>query len=283
MTSMPLSFTREVAEVPEAVDDFLAERVERNVLASLLVHARAGRLAGSRAMFAWGTGDRGEVRLYATRTPGWPLLVSELEPSDAETLIERWLEEDPRIPGVTGVPQSARAVAAAWETRTGRSWGTRMREALHVLSQVSYPPQPPAGSLRPARTEDRELLVEWERAFVADAGVIASAAAKAERTVERRLAAGGAYLWQDERPVSMLGLAPQVAGTVRIGPVYTPAEHRRRGYASAAVAAACRTALAGGADQCMLFTDLANATSNKIYAAVGFRRIADWEELGFER
>jgi len=32
----------------------------------------------------------------------------------------------------------------------------------------------------------------------------------------------------------------------------------------------------------MLFTDLANATSNKIYAEVGYRRIGDWEEHAFE-
>ena len=37
MTAMPISFTREVAEIPERVDEFLAQRVERNVLASLLV------------------------------------------------------------------------------------------------------------------------------------------------------------------------------------------------------------------------------------------------------
>src|SRR5437879_4955178 len=176
---MPLSFTREVAKVPAAVDAFLSQRVERNVVASLLVHARAGLLAGSGTMFAWGTGDRGEVLLYATRTPGWPLLVSELGHRDAQELVERWLEEDPSVPGVTGVPQ--------------------------------------------------------------------------------------------------------VAGTARIGPVYTPPEHRCHGYASAAVAAACRAALARGAHQCMLFTDLANATSNRIYAAVGFRRVGDWEEIEFKR
>jgi predicted GNAT family acetyltransferase len=28
----------------------------------------------------------------------------------------------------------------------------------------------------------------------------------------------------------------------------------------------------------MLFTDLANATSNRIYAAIGFVRFGDWEE-----
>src|SRR5207245_4856813 len=55
------------------------------------------------------------------------------------------------------------------------------------------------------------------------------------------------------------------------------------GYASAAVATACREALAGGAQQCMLYTDLANPTSNRIYPAVGFRRFADWEELELSR
>jgi predicted GNAT family acetyltransferase len=81
----------------------------------------------------------------------------------------------------------------------------------------------------------------------------------------------------------MIGLAPEVAGVVRIGPVYTPPQHRRRGYAGSAVAAASRRALAEGATRCMLFTDLANPTSNKIYAEVGYRRCADWEEIALDR
>jgi hypothetical protein len=89
-------------------------------------------------------------------------------------------------------------------------------------------------------------------------------------------------VWDDGQPVSMIGLAPEVAGVVRIGPVYTPPPHRRRGYAGSAVAAASRRALAGGAARCMLFTDLANPTSNKIYAEVGYRRVADWEEIALE-
>jgi predicted GNAT family acetyltransferase len=32
---------------------------------------------------------------------------------------------------------------------------------------------------------------------------------------------------------------------------------------------------------CMLYTDLDNPTSNKIYADVGYRRVADWEEREF--
>ena len=280
---MRVCFTRDAAEIPAGVDAFLAQRVERNVLATLLIHARAGRLADTGAMFAWATGEGGEVRLYATRTPDWPLIISELDQTGADALVERWLAEDPRVPGVTGLPHSAQAVAGAWQTRTGGSWASRLREALHLLSEVAELPRPPEGALRAASEGDKELLIAWERAFVAEAGLIGSALGEAERTVARRLAAGNAYVWEDRGAVSMVGINPPIAGTVRVGPVYTPPEHRRRGYASAAVAAVCREALARGAKQCMLFTDLANPTSNKIYAAVGFRRVADWEELEFRR
>jgi predicted GNAT family acetyltransferase len=78
--------------------------------------------------------------------------------------------------------------------------------------------------------------------------------------------------------MAMLGVHPTVARVARIGPVFTPPEHRRRGFAGTAVAAASRRALRNGADGCMLFTDLANPTSNKIYAEVGYRRVAEWEE-----
>lgn len=83
-------------------------------------------------------------------------------------------------------------------------------------------------------------------------------------------------------PVSMVAANPPVAGVVRVGPVYTPPEHRRRGHASSAVAAVSRAVLAAGAHTCTLFTDLANPTSNRIYAAIGYRRFADWEQYDFQ-
>jgi RimJ/RimL family protein N-acetyltransferase len=277
---MRIELIRGVDGLDPRVDGFLAERIERNVQASLLVHARAGMLSGE-PLFAWGIEDGGALAFFAMRTPPWPLLVTELGEAHADALVERWLAADSGVPGVTGVPDAARAVASAWERRTGGRARRRMSDAMHVLREVIDPPRPPAGELRPAREADRGLLVDWERAFVRDAGVIAGAAAEAENIVDRRLASGAQFLWWDGAPVSTLALSPDIAGTVRIGPVFTPEEHRRRGYASAAVAAASRHALARGAHQCMLFTDLANPTSNKIYAAVGFRRLADWEELEF--
>jgi predicted GNAT family acetyltransferase len=69
----------------------------------------------------------------------------------------------------------------------------------------------------------------------------------------------------------------------RIGPVYTPPEHREHGYASAVTAAAAAWALAAGACHVVLFTDLANPVSNSIYPRLGFRPVHDAVEFDLSR
>jgi predicted GNAT family acetyltransferase len=89
-------------------------------------------------------------------------------------------------------------------------------------------------------------------------------------------------LWlHDRRPVSMAMVRPTVAGVARIGPVYTPDADRGHGYGSAVTAAAARTALATGARDVVLFTDLANPVSNSIYRRIGFRPVSDWLAIEF--
>ena len=121
-------------------------------------------------------------------------------------------------------------------------------------------------------------MIKWTRAFIHDAGV---PVVDVEAAVERQLGDGRLFVWDHDRVVSMVGTSPPIAGVVRLGPVYTPPKARRRGYATALVADVSRRALAAGATKCMLYTDLANPTSNSIYQAVGFRRSNDAQEYIF--
>ena len=57
--------------------------------------------------------------------------------------------------------------------------------------------------------------------------------------------------------------------------MYTPDDLRRRGYASACVAALSAHALSTGAETCILYTQLHNATSNRIYRRIGYEPIAE--------
>jgi predicted GNAT family acetyltransferase len=176
-------------------------------------------------------------------------LTSPLEPGGAEPLVDLWLQHDPDVSAVSGVPGTAQAIAEAWEHRTGGSSRRTFSEAMHVLEEVRDPPRPSPGTLRMPRPDERDLLVGWMEEFVGEAGLIG--ASQAASMVDGRLRQRGLLVWDDGEPVSMVGVNPPVAGVVRIGPVYTPRPLRRQGYAGSAV-------------------------------AVGYQRCGDWEEIALE-
>jgi predicted GNAT family acetyltransferase len=103
--------------------------------------------------------------------------------------------------------------------------------------------------------------------------------------VRRSLALGnGHILWEvDGRVVSYAAVGKPINGMSRVGPVYTPPEDRGHGYGSAVTAAVTQWALDAGAENVVLFTDLANPVSNSIYQRIGYRPVYDSTELEFRK
>ena len=93
----------------------------------------------------------------------------------------------------------------------------------------------------------------------------------------------GWMLWLDGQgtPVSLAGYSSPTPNGIRLAPVYTPPEHRRQGYGSAVTAATTQMLLDRGHRFVFLFTDLANPTSNHIYAAIGYEPVADFAVYSF--
>jgi predicted GNAT family acetyltransferase len=277
---MDLRLTRDPEEFSVHVEGFLAGRLEHNQLATTLIKARQGAYGDQAPLFAYGRDHHGAVCYAALRTPPWPMLTGISTELDADRLIELWLAEDEDLSGVIGELRIAGSLAGAWERATGGSVRLATRTLLQTLSEVAPPRRPASGRLRLAEPDERELLIEWELCFLRDVRITVSPSAE---LTDARLAEGAQFMWEDGGPVSTVVVSPQVAGTVRIGPVYTPAEHRGHGYATSAVAAVCERLLGSGAERCALFTDVENPTSKKIYAEVGFVPVADWAEYAFER
>jgi predicted GNAT family acetyltransferase len=271
----------DLAAFDARVRPLLEAHIENNVMATVLAGTIQGQFQAA-PVVAIGVDDGGAVTAAALRPAPWPMLCTAIEPEDADPLLDLWLERDPELSGINALRDTARAIADAWTSRTGGSDRCRTAMAMHSVSIVVDPPRPGRGRLVSATKADRDLALRWWDAFVADSHVIDAGPEARAGTVDFRIAQGHLFLWEDEgRPVSMVAMNPAVAGVIRIGPVYTPDEARRRGYASSAVAAISRQGLDAGADTCMLYTDLANPTSNKIYADVGYRRFAEWEERVF--
>jgi hypothetical protein len=278
---MGFVLTEDAAEFRDRTWSFIAQRVEYNVLATILLAVLNGRYDDVRPQFAYRTGADGVVDAAALRTPPFSIITTRLEPPAAGELMAAWLRADPGVSGANGEPTTVRALADAWRARTGGSTRAKRSMAIHELHTVVDPPRPAAGRLRLGKRAEHALLVRWWHEFAVEADSVGGV--RAVQNVDARLDADALFVWDDGGPVSLVAISPAVAGVVRVGPVYTPPARRRRGYAGMAVAEVSRHVLANGATGCTLFTDLDNPTSNKIYAEVGYRRIGDWEEHQFER
>ena len=250
----------------------LADPVTNNVVITNVAARRDGAVTDpAPATYAAVLDGAGTVVGAAMRTPPYAVVVSPMPPAAVPPLAEALAVACPDAAGVHGPAAEAKAFATAWAVRTRARIGIERHERLYRLDSV-VPPAAPPGAWRPAAPAHRDLLVTWSEAFATEVGVDSG---DVVGDVERRIAGGRAFLWVDGAPVSFVGTASPAGDVVRVAPVYTPAEHRRRGYAGALVAAVSQHALDNGAAACSLYTDLANPPSNSVYMAVGYRPVAD--------
>jgi len=268
----------------ERAGSFLGAReAEHNLLLGLCSRlARAPRLYGSDPYFATVL-DGGRVVGAALRTPPHRLVLSEIDSDGAcEALALDAAAVFGSLPGLLAPAGRAAGFVSPWKRATGARARRSREQRIHRCERV-LPPPPTPGQARPFRDDDRELASRWLDAFVEEA-VGESPVETGPAMLESRLSepAGGLVLWDDGSPVSIAGFGGPTPNGIRVGPVYTPPEARRRGYASALVAELTRSLLGGGRRFCFLFTDLANPTANRIYRRLGYVPVTDVEEWSFD-
>jgi RimJ/RimL family protein N-acetyltransferase len=286
--------TGAVAEFLAEAGEFLHAQPARNtVILSVTENLRLSRSQPGRdePLFGWwrpgpgltgGAGERDPDSPTAAfmHTPGFPVFLTAASSQAAAELAGLLASARPGVPGLNAQPQAAAAFAGPWRQRTGHAVTVHRRMRLHCLGTLAWPDPRPTGRPRLAGPRDRDLMAEWFGAFAAEAGD--APAADHASVVDQRLGYGGITVWEAGGvPVSVAGLTPAVAGMVRVGPVYTPPALRGRGYAGGATAAVSQAALDAGATQVVLYTDLANPTSNALYERLGYRPVEDRVVLAF--
>jgi len=297
----PVRFALEFTEDPNA---FLlrsgglleADPVLSTVVATATARAveedEAGRAAPEHPRW-WLTvadGRTGEPVGLAMRTAPfapYPLYVLPMPETAARELAAALVERGEEVSGLNGALPATEVLASELARRTGRQARVHEHMRLHVLQRLVEPAVAPDGRARVAVPADADLALAWFRAFHADA---AAQAGRLEpdrggeefdtADVGARIAEGRIWLWEDGLgvPVSLVGFNAPSFGVARVGPVYTPGSHRGRGYASTLTAHVSRLLRDTGSRVC-LFTDMANPTSNKIYAAIGYVPVVDMANL----
>jgi GNAT superfamily N-acetyltransferase len=282
--------------------DVAADHLAEQPVVSTVVAGVASRVAADReAGFPWPDGvpcwfaavvDADEVVGVAMRTAtfgSYPAFLMPMPDGAALLLARALLERDEPMRAANGALPAVQVFCDEMASRLGGRTTVGQHTRLLELGDL-VEPGPVEGHLRPAVVDEQPLITSWYDAFMADADEQAgrSPGETAHETpgpddMRRRIEGGRVFVWEDAsgQPVHVTAASRPAYGVSRIGPVYTPREHRGRGYASAAVAQVSAL-LRDSGEQACLFTDQANPTSNKIYEAIGYRRVVDMANLRVE-
>lgn len=209
-------------------------------------------------------------------------------PDDAARELARQLRaRGEQVLAVNGAMQSAKVFAAETASLVGGSSRLAERMRLYELGGLTMPPKPP-GRLRIAVADELDVVLGYFNAFAGDAAEQAGhihahpAPIETRESTLRRIERGEVWVWQvGGAAVHATAFNPPRFGVARVGPVYTPREHRGQGYAAAAVAEVSRTLLDGGNRVC-LFADLANPVSCALYERLGYQPVVDMANLVIE-
>jgi hypothetical protein len=291
---LQLQFYADPGEFLSAAGDYLATDPVISTVVTTVAHRQLARQASG---LAQPDGDwwlvvrdaSGAVTGTGMRTAPFaprPLFLLPMPGRAAVALARVLHDRGEEVLAVNGALPAAELCAAELARLGGGQVQVGQHMRLHELGELVWP-APAPGRLAAATEADVALVAEWLRAFAGDADEQAGRprGASAHEIPDRpellrRIRAGSLWFWTDEtgERVHLTGVGPTSFGVARVGPVYTPPAQRGRGWASNAVASVSRQVQASGARVC-LFTDQANPTSNRIYAALGYRPVVDMANL----
>ncbi len=225
--------------------------------------------------------DGGSIIGAALSTPPRVLIVSRLPEAALIALAEHLAQAGSELPGVVGPEDTPAEFASLWSQRTGSASHLYMRQMIYSCRKVCRT-QLAAGQFRPAAHRDVSQLARWWLAFNVDVGN-RHIPDEPESDVRTMIDASRLFVWEDRGAVvSCAAVARRTPHGAVVAFVYTPPEQRSHGYATSCVAELTDRQLRACRQFCCLYTDLANPTSNAIYAKIGYRPVcnSEWWEFG---
>ncbi|MCH4826543.1 GNAT family N-acetyltransferase [Planococcus halocryophilus] len=188
-----------------------------------------------------------------------------------------------KVSGIVGEQETSRLFAKAWTNDTKEQVRVLMDQGLYRIDAVNKGLQKSVGTWRIASNKDAKLLIEWYKLFGEETGIDRrSTQEQATQRIEEFLDRKEVYVWEvDGSVVCCMKKGRPSKNGITVSFVFTPKAYRANGYARTLVAEVTEELLLEY-DFVMLYTDLANPTSNKIYREIGYEQIANPVHLIFE-
>ncbi|WP_301107450.1 GNAT family N-acetyltransferase [Sporosarcina sp.] len=224
--------------------------------------------------------DEGEVAALLQMTPPYPLniIVNNTEKADEilEQVVQQLAEQSISFPSVISKKEWAISFAEKWKKATGSAFEVKIDEGVYRLDAVNPELEDSPGNWRVATKRDVLQIAAWLMLFEKEAGLPLTPKDEVREEVASFIGRQEVFVWENEgKVVSMMKKARPTECGVTVSMVFTPRHERRKGYGRTMVAKVSAELLKEF-EFCVLFTDLANATANKIYQEIGYVQIADF-------
>lgn len=160
---------------------------------------------------------------------------------------------------------------------TNEAFSINDREVLYEinLEKLDIPDMPENCAIVSTKDVSRDLLIEWMKDYDIESLGTPNDSSLEQRAIDdvnRRLTDNNSWvLLSDGVPVSLSAFHSRLEDFIQVGPVWTPPEHRNKGFAKLLLIQTLAIEKNKGLKKAFLFTDLPAAM--KAYISVGFRRI----------
>lgn len=195
-----------------------------------------------------------------------------------DTLTPFLIEQKVHVPGIVAEKSLALDFVKQWAKVTQKSWKIIFNQLIYRLDKLEKIDFP-KGKLRLITHAEMDLVEDWMDAFLEEA-MNKKNKIEAKQLAKKHIEGKTLYVWENGEVVTMTAVHRPTRHGITVSYVYTPPKFRKKGYASACVAQVSALMLEKY-DFCSLFTDLANPTSNKIYAKMGYEVVKEFRMINF--
>lgn len=208
--------------------------------------------------------------IVARTTPKYPMWIW-LEDNLNDTLIQEVIEE---VKDVVSEEESFEIVSTLEVTKQFLEKYDGQNNLVMEMESYYCPkvimPESTSGTMTKPSIEDVDIIAEYCAGFIYYGfGKKVSKESQIEGA-KKMIKSGNLYVLKvNDQIVSMASIAHRSPRHGRINNVYTPLNQRKKGYASELTAYLSNLLLTEGLTP-VLYTDLSNSTSNKVYKGVGY-------------
>jgi GNAT superfamily N-acetyltransferase len=189
--------------------------------------------------------------------------------------------KDTSLPGISADPHTADLFAQLYSEARGIQHHSHMIMESYYCPEVKKPWNV-EGTIQQAAEQHVETVAKYIAGFSEEAHGLTVEPESQISAAEALITTGNLYFWMvDNHPVTMANIAHRSPRHARINAVYTPPGSRKKGYASALVSELC-SILESERLRPMLYADLKNPDSNKVYKNIGFVESGKIADIKFQ-